>query len=97
MPSRQEAPSLLRSSSSDALIVVLVRQAAATGADTGVAESHHNREGERQPVCHHRLERRQYGHLQRRQHRGFATDRGVVLVDTKLPGWGQPSFIGSKR
>ena len=63
---------------------------AATRADTGVAESHHDREGERQPVCHHRLERRQYRDLQRRQHRRVRHRPGVVLVDTKLPGWGQP-------
>ena len=26
----------------------------------------------------------------------FITDRGVVLVDTKLPGWVKPSWIASR-
>ena len=45
-----------------------------------------DREGQGQPLHHHRLEPDAPRHLHRRQHRRVRHREGVVIVDTKLAG-----------
>ncbi len=74
-----------------ALSLVVSGQAPPSGSTQG-GGGHQDREGEGQPLRHHRFGRRGHRAFSGGNTAVFITDAGVTLVDTKLPGWG-PTII----
>ena len=61
---------------------------AASAGRTASADGRRNRQAERQPVRHEGW---------RRNSSVFITAKGVIVVDTKNPGWGQPLLDAIKK
>ena len=78
-------------------ITVSAHRAQQQGRNSRCSERHQDREGDRTNVCRRRIRLADRDTFSGGNTAVFVTDKGVVVVDTKLPGWVRPSSIRSGR